>query len=96
MFDTPLRLSYKSIQEMHHAAKDILFPTVYDYLMGGAEEGLTQKRNNNAFEKWSLIPRRLQGVQDPRTTVEVFGQKYSVPFGAAPVGMQQLFHQDGE
>ena len=96
MFDTPLRLSYKSIQEMHHAAKDILSPTVYDYLMGGAEEGLTQKRNNNAFEKWSLIPRRLQGVQDPRTTVEVFGQKYSVPFGAAPVGMQQLFHQDGE
>ncbi len=92
----PIRLSHQSIQEMQLAAKDKLPPTVYDYLMGGAEAGLTQAKNKTAFESWSLIPKRLQGVTHPSTTVEVFGQKYKLPFGAAPVGMQQLFHQNGE
>lgn len=96
MSKKPIRFSFQSIMEMQGAAKNILPTTVYDYLMGGAEEAHTQRRNKSAFDSWSLIPRRLQGIQHPSTAVEVFGHKYNVPFGAAPVGMQQLFHEDGE
>ena len=96
MSNKPIRYPYLSINEMQAAARQVLPNTVYDYLMGASEEGLTHSRNKSAFRHWSLIPKRLQGVQHPSTSVEVFGQKYSLPFGAAPVGMQQLFHQDGE
>ncbi len=81
---------------MQAAARQVLPATVYDYFMGTTEEGLTHTRNTSAFQQWSLIPKRLQGVQHPSTSVKVFGQEYSIPFGAAPVGMQQLFHSDGE
>ena len=96
MTEKPIRYPYESILEMQEAAQQSLPDTVYAYLMGGAEDGITQGRNKTAFERWSLIPKRLQGVQHPNMDVDLFGQKYSLPYGAAPVGMQQLFHQDGE
>ncbi len=92
----PIKLPYQSIQEMKEAAMEVLPSAVSEYLNAGAASGRTMLRNQSAFQKWALIPKRLKGVEHPDTRVEIFGQSYDLPFGAAPVGMQQLFHKQGE
>ncbi len=96
MTKKPIRYAFRSVSEMEAAAKSNLPDTVFAYLNGAAEDGYTDERNKSAFNQWSLIPRRLLGIQYPSTAVEVLGQSFDIPFGAAPVGMQQLFHVEGE
>jgi len=92
----PIRFEYKTVSEIQKAAADCLPAIVNAYLESGAGKGSSMDNNSSAYNKWALVPRRLKGISDPDLSIEVFGQKYSIPFGAAPVGMQRLFHSEGE
>ena len=50
----------------------------------------------NAFKQYSFIPQRLVSFDrtDLRTTL--FGKKYPFPIAIAPVGVQTIFHHQGE
>ncbi len=96
MQQKPIRYSYRTVEEMRLAASNILPNLVYEYLSAGASQGITLDNNLSVFRKWSLIPKRLQGVRHPNLTCTIFGHTYALPFGAAPVGMQMLFHEQGE
>ncbi len=96
MQQKPLKFDYNSIDEMQIAAKEILPKLVSEYLNAGAGKGITLERNLSSFNNWALIPKRLKGILNPNTGIEMFGHQYSVPFGAAPVGIQGLFHKDAE
>lgn len=88
--------NYHSIEEMRIAAADHLDAIAFQYLEGNAGDGVTFENNIQAFRKWAFVPRRLQGISHPSLTTEIFGIKYNLPFGAAPVGVQKLFHEQGE
>jgi len=96
MQQKPIRYNFRSVEEMRIAASDILPDTVNEYLNAGAGQERTLENNRSAYDKWNLIPRRLKGVTDPDLSTIVFGRKYALPFGAAPIGIQQLFHDEGE
>ena len=73
------------------------------YVYGSAGRRETHDKNIAAFRKWSLIPRRLvpSGQAFADTSVTVFkGTKGEVtlpqPIAIAPVGVQRIFHPDGE
>ena len=96
MDQKPIRHSYRTVEEMRQAAAKLLSVSVNEYLSAGAGNGQTLKNNSFAYDKWSFIPRRLQGITDPKLSSQVFGRTYALPFGAAPVGIQKLFHEEGE
>lgn len=69
------------------------------YVVGNAGTGETAKKNRQVFEKWSIIPKRLVNTNgkfpDLSTTV-LNGQKCPCPIAVAPVGVQCIFHPEGE
>lgn len=68
----------------------------FGYIRSGAGGEQTLRNNRAAFEKYSIIPRFLQDVSNIDTSIELFGKAHPTPFLFAPVGMNQMAHDDGE
>jgi hypothetical protein len=68
------------------------------YVVGSAGIGETAKKNRRAFEKWSIVPRRLVGSEGfPDLSVKVLGgQRVPFPIAATPVGVLRIFSPEGE
>lgn len=67
------------------------------YVYGSAGLRETDNKNREAFNRWSIVPKRLlhtDGLTDVRTTV--LGEQLPVPIAIAPVGVQRIFHPEGE
>ncbi|MBK5278896.1 MAG: alpha-hydroxy-acid oxidizing protein [Bacteroidia bacterium] len=62
----------------------------FDYLDGGCNEDVNLHRNRTDIQKIELMPQYLAKVDGHDMTQELFGIKYSAPFGIAPVGLQGL------
>lgn len=50
----------------------------------------------DAFHHYQIRPRRLVDVSNVDTSISLFGKKWKSPIALAPVGMQGMFHPDGE
>jgi len=87
---------YKNIWDYKLKAKENLEPFAYDYLTGGADDLRTFQRNMEAFHHYQIRPRRLVDVTNVDTSISLFGKKWKSPITLAPVGMQGMFHPDGE
>ncbi len=85
-----------NVADLRRAAKGRLPRAVFDYIDGGAEDEVTLRGNERAFEQITLRPR--SGVATPtcdlRTTV--LGQQLELPFLLAPIGSSRLFYPRGE
>lgn len=77
-------------------AKERLSASAFGYIYGSAGTRQTSDNNLAAFKKWGLVPNRLVDSEFPDLSVEVFGQRYAYPIAVAPVGVQRIFHRDGE
>ncbi|EED16899.1 FMN dependent dehydrogenase, putative [Talaromyces stipitatus ATCC 10500] len=77
-------------------AKDILPADSYGYIWGSAGLRETDDNNRAAFRKWALIPSRLVKSDFPSLKTALFGQEYDYPIAIAPIGVQRIFHRDGE
>jgi L-lactate dehydrogenase (cytochrome) len=83
-------------QDFRRLAKQRLPAPLFHYIDGGADDEVTLRRNTQAFDDVDLVPNVLAGVEDVDLSVEVLGQRLSLPLFFAPTAMQRLFHQDGE
>lgn len=77
-------------------ARERLSKSSWDYIEGGADEGITRDDNVAAFKKIRLRPRYLRDVSevDLRTTIQ--GEEISAPICIAPTGFHCLAWPDGE
>ncbi|KAI2637674.1 FMN-dependent dehydrogenase [Hypomontagnella submonticulosa] len=78
------------------AAKAVMEPRDFDYAKGGAGAGETVQKNRDAFQKWSIVPRMVRSNTERSLKVTVLGQEWLSPVAIAPVGVNKIFHQDGE
>ena len=76
-----------NIQDFQLAAQSSLPRFVYDYVAGGAEDELCLARNQADLQALTLAPRSLRDTSALSTEIEVFGRRWSAPFGVAPVGL---------
>ncbi|KAF2160383.1 hypothetical protein M409DRAFT_37769 [Zasmidium cellare ATCC 36951] len=77
-------------------AKAALSADSWGYVSGNAGTGESDKRNRDAFHQWALLPSRLVQTKYPELETTVLGQKMSYPVALAPIGVQKIFHRDGE
>ena len=84
-----------NIQDYYSSAKSILPKSLWDFMEGGASDGLTISMNTNDFNKIQIIPRRMVNIKQRDTSTSVLGQKIQFPVIIAPIGGQRHFHEDG-
>ncbi|GKZ89588.1 hypothetical protein CBS63078_263 [Aspergillus niger] len=83
--------------EWENLARARLSANSFSYVHGSAGTGETDRKNRSAFQSWSVIPSRLVPSADfPDLSTTLFGKKYSSPIAIAPVGVQTIFHPEGE
>ena len=87
---------YPSIRLMREAARARLPKPVFDFADGGAEDEVTLRRNEDAFRRWSVLPRPLEGAATRDQSLELFGQRLSLPVLIGPTGLAGLFWPRGE
>lgn len=63
--------------------------------MEGREVFRSGHLHSNA-DDFQIVPRMLRPTTTRDLTVELFGEKYDSPVLCAPVGVQTIFHPDGE
>jgi isopentenyl diphosphate isomerase/L-lactate dehydrogenase-like FMN-dependent dehydrogenase len=85
-----------SYDDLKAAAEEELSPEARAYVAGGAGREGTMSENRRAFRRWRLVPRMLRDVADRDLSVEAFGRTLPLPFLLAPVGLQTLYHEEGE
>ncbi len=85
-----------SIPQMRMRARRRLPLFAFDFLDGGAgtETGLAE--NEAAFRRMKLTPRVLAGVETVDFGRTLFGRRYGLPFGAAPIGFSGMFWPGAE
>ncbi|MEM8869585.1 MAG: alpha-hydroxy acid oxidase [Pseudomonadota bacterium] len=68
----------------------------WEYLASGTGAERLVERNRAALDNVQLAPAVAEGRFQPNTSKSLFGQSYSVPFGAGPVGMSGLIWPGAE
>jgi 4-hydroxymandelate oxidase len=68
----------------------------YDYTAQGVESEFTLRRNREAFDWVSIVPRAVADVSSIQTATEVLGTKLSFPIMIAPTAGQEQLHPQGE
>ncbi|WP_412468861.1 alpha-hydroxy-acid oxidizing protein [Pedobacter sp. KLB.chiD] len=86
----PYHSQYPSVADLRSKARKRIPKFAFDYLEGGCNEGLNLARNETDFDNIYLKPNYLRVGGDIDMSVELFGRKYSAPFGISPIGLQGL------
>jgi L-lactate dehydrogenase (cytochrome)/(S)-mandelate dehydrogenase len=81
---------------MRDLARAALPRPVFDFADGGAEDEVTLRRNEAAFDDIALLPRPLSGAAERDLSVTLFGKRLSLPIIIGPTGLAGLFWPDGE
>ncbi len=78
------------------AARALLPAPVWAYLHGAAADGISARRNLDAFARRSLLPRVMRPVAGGDASVRLFGQTFAHPIFIAPSAAHVLAHPEGE
>jgi isopentenyl diphosphate isomerase/L-lactate dehydrogenase-like FMN-dependent dehydrogenase len=88
--------SIKNAEDFRAVAKRRLPRMIFDFIDGAAEGEITLRRNREALDRISLMPRTLVDVSRRSVAVEILGQHLSMPVLLGPTGLARVAHRDGE
>lgn len=78
------------------AAQKFLPPFLFHYIDGGAYSEQTLRRNVDDFAAVALRQRVLKDMSQLDTSIELFGEKLSIPVALSPVGLTGMYRRRGE
>ena len=90
MAEIKINPKYPDISFLRERAKQRIPRFAFEYLDGGCNSEVNLKRNTAEIREVQLKPYYLRDYKGINTEVELFGKKYSAPFGIAPIGLQGL------
>lgn len=85
-----------NLHDAEHLARRKLPRPVFGYIDHVAEDGRTQRANLTAFDQYTFLPKAFVNVSQIDLATELFGRRYSVPFGIAPMGISALSAYQGD
>lgn len=69
---------------------------IFGYIAGAAEDNRSHHDNRSVFDDYGFTTRTLVDVSQRSQGVELFGRRYSSPFGIAPMGINALSTYRGD
>src|SRR5215510_10977052 len=85
-----------NIFELQEIARRRLPRGVYGFVEGGVEDNQSRDHNRAVFERIRFRPRSPVDVSHRSQEVQLFGRKFAVPFGIAPMGIAGVFAFDAD
>lgn len=85
-----------AVDDYERLAVDHLDPATMAWIRGGSGNEQTLAANRRAYHRVQLLPRLLSDVRGGSTATQLLGNAMAHPLLLAPVGHQQLIHNDGE
>lgn len=85
-----------NVEDYRLRARRSLPRFAFDFLDGGAEDEVCVRRNRAALQELALRGSVLADVSQIDTSIELFGQRFSLPIGIAPTGLNGLYWPDGD
>ncbi|KAJ4333404.1 hypothetical protein N0V95_009430 [Ascochyta clinopodiicola] len=82
--------------EWEAAARNAIPLSNFLYVFGSASSESTYAANRSAFERYRLRPSMLVQATRRNMSTELFGKTYKSPILIAPIGVQEIVHQDAE
>jgi len=84
------------LDDFEVAARRILPRPLYGYVAGATENNVSLRDNRQVFDEFLFQPRVLVNVTEREQSIELFGTRYSSPFGIAPMGICSLTAYRGD
>ncbi|MCV9386628.1 alpha-hydroxy acid oxidase [Reichenbachiella ulvae] len=81
---------YPDISYLRAKAKKRIPGFAFDYLDGGCNTEVNKRKNTEEIRELELRPYYLRELINPNMEVDLFGKKFSAPFGISPIGLQGL------
>ena len=75
-----------NLEDLRVLAKKRVPKLVYDFIEGGVDDEEGLRRNEDAFQRRSLVPRYMVDISKIDRSVELFSRTWSSPYGIAPTG----------
>lgn len=91
-----LKLVPASTSDYRLLAERRLPRVLFDYIDGGAYEERTLRANVDDFAKIKLTQRVMRDVSALDTSLELFGERWSMPLALAPIGMGGMMSRRAE
>ena len=85
-----------SSADYRKAAQQFLPPFLFHYIDGGAYAEQTLRRNVDDLAAVALRQRVLKNMSQLDTSIELFGEKLSIPVALSPVGLTGMYRRRGE
>ncbi|KAG6872415.1 hypothetical protein C0995_009929 [Termitomyces sp. Mi166 len=94
----PKPLGTVAFEEIKEKAKEKLknYPGAFLYVAGSAGTQATERANRQALDRFAIVPRMLVNATKRSLETTIFGVTHSSPIFIAPIGVQGIFHGDGE
>jgi isopentenyl diphosphate isomerase/L-lactate dehydrogenase-like FMN-dependent dehydrogenase len=85
-----------SVAAMRAMARRRLPRVVFDFCDAGAEDEITRDRNESAFAERQFLPQPLHGTGGRAASIELFGERLSLPLIIGPTGLSGMLWPRGE
>ncbi|KAM5366191.1 FMN-dependent dehydrogenase [Fusarium oxysporum Fo47] len=82
--------------KLEELAKKQLTENGWLYASSNAGLSDTHLANRQAFFRHKIVPRQLVNTNERSTRTTIFGHEVSAPFGIAPIGINKIYHPQGE
>ena len=90
------RPEFANLDDLEQQAKQRLDQATYDLVAGGAGSELTLRANREAFQEISIMPRVLTGIKQVDTSIDLLGQRLSMPIYVTPMANHGVVHAVAE
>ena len=84
------------ITELEREAQRVLSSAQWSYIAAGADDGLTARRNREAWDAIFLSPHVLRDISQVSAATTILGRPTSLPIMIAPTGRHRVFDDEGE
>jgi len=90
------KLGAYNIEDLRQMAKKKLPRGIFEFIDGGAEDGIAVQNNRDAYTSLKIKNRVLVDVSKRSTAMEIFGKKIAMPYGISPTGSGGIVRYGGE
>ncbi|OJI81328.1 hypothetical protein ASPTUDRAFT_128444 [Aspergillus tubingensis CBS 134.48] len=85
-----------NLNDFEKVAQQHLPPHAWAYYYSGADDEISKREGQEAYQKLSFRPRILRSIRSVDTATSILGQPVSLPVYMSPCGIAKFAHPDGE